>query len=210
MTEAFVLHDLGSAEAGEPWRAAVPDGWMAPDLPGHGATPAPRHGAYDPLGPMTLARWALGGQGLVVGVGQNANGALILAAGGGCGAVAVVDGLWGPWLDAVVSVDLMYAGIRGVLDDDGATAPPPPSGLDPRATHGYGVTMSGEFARRFWGAITCPLLAVETPASPTPPEERAERLGWFGGSTTLVELASSREADVVAAVVAWSQTNPPR
>ena len=45
-----LLHDLGAEEAGEPWRAAAPDGWIVPDLPGHGSTPAPRHGAYDPMG----------------------------------------------------------------------------------------------------------------------------------------------------------------
>ena len=61
--------------------------WHVPDLPGHRMTPAPRHGAYDPLGPVTLARWALADDpatGVVIGARQNAHGALILAAGGGC------------------------------------------------------------------------------------------------------------------------------
>ena len=206
MTVTFVLHDLGSEEAGAPWRATVPEGWEAPDLPGHGSAPAPRHGAYDPLGPMTLARWALDGSGLVVGIGQNAHGALILAAGGGCDAVAIVDGLWGPWPTAGASVDQMYGAIRRMLEDEPATAPPPASGLDPRTRHGYGVTMSRVFAERFWGAITCPVLAVETPASTTPLDERAERVGWFGGAGTLVEVPSTSEGDVVAELVAWSQT----
>ena len=203
MTAAFLLHDLGAPEAGGPWRLAVPDGWRAPDLPGHGDTAAPRHGGYDPLGPVTLARWALAGQGLVVGVGQNAHGALILAAGGGCDAVAIVDGLWGPWPTEDESVEVLYAGLRRMLDDEGAIAPPPPSGLDPRTRHGYGVTISPAFARTFWGAVTCPLLAVETPSSATPPGERAERAGWFGGPTTLLELDTSDPAEVVARVAAW-------
>ena len=97
----------------------------------------------------------------------------------------------------------MYAGLRAILADDGAIGPPPPSGLDPRTRHGYGVTVSPPFAQRFWGAITCPVLAVETPASPTPPSERAERVAWFGGPTTLVELPVSTEADVTAEIVAW-------
>ena len=202
MIDAIVLHDLGSDAAGEPWRAAVPEGWDAPDLPGHGTAPAPRHGAYDPLGPTTLARWALGGQGLVVGVGQNAHGALILAAGGGCDAVAVVDGLWGAWLTADESIDAMYTGLRRLADDPGATAPAPANGTDPRARHGYGVIVSAPFARKFWGSITCPVLAVETPASPTPPAERAERAGWFGRPATLVEVDSSAPAHVVAAITA--------
>ena len=197
---AFLLHDLGSEAAGEPWRAVVPEGWVAPDLPGHGSTPAPRHGAYDPLGPTTLARWALRGQGLVVGIGQNAHGALILAAGGGCEAVAIVDGLWGAWPAPDDAVDAMYAGIRRMLDDEGATAPPPPRGLDPRTRHGYGVTVSAEFTQKFWGSITCPVVAIETPASRTPPDERAERMSWFGGDTALVELADDDHALIVRAI----------
>ena len=195
-----VLHDLGSEEAGEPWRAVVPEGWEAPDLPGHGSAPAPRHGGYDPLGPTTLARWALEGQGLVVGIGQNAHGALILAGGGGCEAVAIVDGLWGRWPSAEEAIDGMYDGLRRMLDDEGVTAPPPPSGLDPRTRHGYGVTVSATFVEKFWGAITCPVVAIETPASATPPDERAERVSWFGGETALVELESGEPALIVRAI----------
>ncbi len=198
-----LLHDLGSAAAGQPWRAVAPDGWHIPDLPGHGSTPAPRHGAYDPLGPTTLARWALGGEGLVVGVGQNAHAALILAAGGACDAVAVVDGLWGPWQTADASVDAMYGGLRRLLEDEGATAAAPPSGLDPRAAHGYGVTMSREFAQRFWGSVTCPVLAIETAASTTPPAERAERVRWFGDRATLLEVAEADVEGIVQEVSTW-------
>jgi hypothetical protein len=198
---AFLLHDLGSEAAGEPWRAVLPDGWEAPDLPGHGATPAPRHGAYDPLGPTTLARWALGGRGLVIGVGQNAHGALILAAGGGCDAVAIVDGLWGPWSTADEAVDEMYDMIRRVLDDDGATTRPPAGGLDPRTRHGYGVTVSASFSQKFWGAIACPVIVIETPASATPPDERAERVSWFGGETVLAELDTADPSAVISAIV---------
>ena len=204
MTAAFVLHDLGADAAGAPWRAVVPDGWDAPDLPGHGDTPPPRHGGYDPLGPMTLARWALDGSGLVVGVGQNAHGALILAAGGGCDSAAVVDGLWGPWPTEEESVDAMYSALRRILDDDRATAPPPSAGLDPRTRYGYGVTVSASFARKFWGAIACPVLVVETPASTTPPGERAERASWFGGVATLLELDTDDPAAVIEAIAGWA------
>jgi len=199
-----LLHDLGAEEAGEPWRAAAPDDWVVPDLPGHGSTPAPRHGAYDPMSPVTIARWALDGRGLVVGVAQNAHGALILAAGRGCEAVAVVDGLWHPWEEPADAIEAMYAGLRGILGDPGATAPAPASGLDPRTKHGYGVHMSPAFAQRFWSAIDCPVLAIETPASTTPPAEREERLSWFGGDTTLVVLSDVDPAAAVSAVREWS------
>jgi hypothetical protein len=202
VTAVVVLHDLGAEAAGAPWRAVVPEGWHVPDLPGHGETPGPRHGAYDPMGPVTLARWALAGQGLVVGVGQNAHAALILAAGGGCDAVAVVDGLWGEWQEPDEAIDEMYAGLRALLADPGAVAAVPPSGLDPRTRHGYGVHISRAFAQRFWGSVACPVLAIETPASPTPAAERHERVGWFGGPTTLVELDPGDPAAVVAAIEA--------
>lgn len=204
MTAGFVLHDLGAEGAGAPWRAVVPRGWAAPDLPGHGAAPAPRHGAYDPLGPVTLARWALAGSGVVVGVGANAHGALMLAAGGGCDRVAIVDGLWGPWRSAEEQITEMYAGLRRILDDEAAVAPPPLSGLDPRATYGYGLHVSPRFCERFWGSVRVPVLAVETPASPTPAGERAERLSWFGGPTEHVELPTSDPGAVVGAVLAWT------
>ena len=102
MTLALMLHDLGDAEGGARWRAAAPGPqWEAPDLPGHADVPAPRHGAYDPSGPMTLARWRVAHHGvpasLLAGVGANAIAALLVAAGGACEAVAAVDGLWGPW-----------------------------------------------------------------------------------------------------------------
>ena len=204
MTAGFVLHDLGAEAAGAPWRAVVPEGWEAPDLPGHGDAPAPRHGAYDPLGPATLARWALGGSGVVVGAGANAHGALVLAAGGACERAVVVDGLWGPWRGAEDQIAEMYVGLRRIVDDERAVAPPPVAGLDPRATHGYGLHVTPGFCQRFWGAIAIPVLAVETPASPTPAQERAQRLSWFGGPTELVELATSDPAAVMDAVLAWT------
>jgi hypothetical protein len=209
VTSVVLLHDLGAEEAGGPWRAAAPSDWIIPDLPGHGVTPAPRHGAYDPLGPVTLARWALAAEpdpGRVVGIGQNAPGALILAAGAGCGAVAIVDGLWGPWQDAETAVDVMYADLRAIVADELAVAAPPAVGLDPRARHGYGVHASAPFVAKFWGAVACPVLAVETPASITPPADRAARAALFGGESTLIELDDVAPSVVVAAVLAWLPT----
>jgi hypothetical protein len=209
VTSVVLLHDLGADDAGEPWRAVAPVDWHIPDLPGHGGTPAPRNGAYDPMGPMTLARWALAADpaaAVAVGVGQNAHGALILAAGQGCGAVAIVDGLWGPWEGPVDAVDRMYANLRAILTDGGAVAAAPPRGLDPRARHGYGVNVSAGFVAKFWGAISCPVLAIETPASITPPEERDARAALFGGETTLLELDDVSPAAAIAAVLAWMPT----
>ena len=56
---AVLLHDLGDPTGGAEWRAVTPADWVVPDLPGHGASPPPRSGHYDPMAPIALARWAL-------------------------------------------------------------------------------------------------------------------------------------------------------
>ena len=111
----------------------------------------------------------------MVGVGQNAHGALILAAGGGCDAVAIVDGLWGPWPTADEAVDAMYGGIRRMLDDEGATSPPPASGLDPRTRHGYGVTVSAAFVAEVLGRHHLPGARRRDARRPPRRRERARR-----------------------------------
>jgi hypothetical protein len=214
VTLAVVLHDLGDPAGGARWREAAPDArWEAPDLPGHAGAPAPRSGAYDPTGPLTLARWRVAHHGvpgsLVVGVGDNAMGALLVASGGACAAVAVVDGLWGPWpVTPEARVEVMYAQVRAVLADPGARLPPPSTGLDPRTAHGYALVVTPRLCRPFWGAIEVPTLLVETPRSRTPAEERAERVSWFGGPTELVELDTAKPAAVLAAIAGWWGRSP--
>lgn len=202
-----VLHDLGDPAGGAAWRAAAPPDWIVPDLPGHGATPALRTGHYDPMSAVAIARWTIArasGASTLVGVRRNAHAALVGAAAGDCDRVVIVDGLWGPWLTPSEEIDRFYAMIRAIAADAGATGAPPPSGLDPRATYGYGVMSSASFSQRLWGVIDQPVLAVETPRSATPRDERAERVGWFGGPATLVELDSDDPVAVVAAIARWA------
>jgi hypothetical protein len=205
-----LLHDLGDPGGGALWRSAAPPDWIIPDLPGHGLTPAVRTGHYDPMSVVAIARWTLAGQrnsggaSTLIGVGNNAHSALVGAAGGDCDRVVVVDGLWGPWRLPAEEIDDFYAMIRAIAADPAATAPPPASGLDPRARYGYGVMSSARFAQRFWATIDQPVLAIETPQSTTPRDERVERLAWFGGASTLVELDAADAATVVDAIQAWS------
>ena len=117
----------------------------------------------------------------------------------------VVDGLWGSWRTPAEEVDAFYGMIRAIAADPAATGAAPASGLDPRATYGYGVMSSARFCRRLWAAIDQPVLAIETPSSTTPPEARAERVAWFGGAATLVELDAADPAAVVAAIRAWDR-----
>ena len=209
MTLAVVLHDIGEADGGASWRTAVPSpAWEVLDLPGHGVAPAPRHGAYDPMGPMTLARWRIAHHGvdgsLAVGVGENAMGALLLAGGAGCAAVAIVDGLHGPWpTTGAERIDVTYRQIRSVLADPASQGPAPVGTVDPRTAFGYALVTTPRQCRAFWGCLEVPTLVVETPRSSTPADERAERVGWFGGPTTLVEVDSAEPSVVLAAVDGW-------
>lgn len=211
MTTAL-LHDLGDPSGGATWRAAAPTDWVIPDLPGHGTARAPRTGHYDPMAAVALARWAIGHDtdARVIGVGDNAHSALVHAAGGGCGGGAViVDGLWGPWRTPAEEIDELYATLRGIVSDPAAHGPVPASGRDPRTTYGYGVMSSARFARRFWSVIDQPILAIETPASTTPAGEREERLSWFTGPTTLVEVSDGDPGRIVTAITDWRPEPPP-
>lgn len=203
-----VLHDLGDPAGGAVWRAAAPSDWIIPDLPGHGSTPAVRTGHYDPMSAIAIARWAIAhdsdrvANSTLVGIGANAHGALVHAAGGGCDRVVIVDGLWGRWRTPAEEVDAFYAMIRAVASDPTATDPAPESGLDPRATYGYGLMSSASFTQRFWAAVDQRVLVIETPASTTPPDERAERVEWFADAS-VVELDTADPAAAVEAIRAW-------
>src|SRR4051812_20933570 len=149
-----LLHDLGDPDGGARWRSAAPPGWIIPDLPGHGRTPAVRTGHYDPMSAVAIARWTLARQpngadtSTLVGVGSNAHSALVHAAGGDCDRVVVVDGLWAPWRPPADEIDAFYAMIRAIAADPAATAPPPASRLDPRAGYRYGGMSSAPLPPR--------------------------------------------------------------
>jgi hypothetical protein len=214
MNGVFVFHDIGDADAGAQWRSAMsesawPEPWRAPDLPGHGAAPAPFNGAYDPSVAIVLARDVilsdLGGTALVVGRGEHAYPTCVLAIGGLASAVVLVDGLSGPWQTPREDIDEMYSWLRSIADDPDATADPPPNGLDPRARYGYGIAGAPRaFCGRLWRAVKVPALLLETPASTTPAGERAERASWFGGSATLVEESSADPGALLAHIAAWA------
>jgi pimeloyl-ACP methyl ester carboxylesterase len=202
-----VLHDLGDPDGGARWRAVAPADWIVPDLPGHGAAPPPRSGHYDVMSAVAIARWTLApsadSPSTLVGVGQNALAALVHAAAGGCDRVVIVDGLGGPWRTPEREVDALYATLRAIAADRSATDPAPATGLDPRARYGYALMSGPGFARRFWGAIDQPVLAVETPRSETPADARVERAGWFGGTARLVELETHDPVVIVDTIAGW-------
>jgi pimeloyl-ACP methyl ester carboxylesterase len=221
------LHEVGDAEGPRRWRAlAGPGGpqpgpgghrhgWpgvvLVPDLPGHGVVP-PEEGAYYAPGDVALvgvrALAAVGLDGeppLVAGHGWGAFGAELLAAAGRASALVLVDGLGGPWVSRRELIDAQHAWVRAVLADPAALAPPPPGALDPRLRHGFPSIWERTFTEARRGAITVPVLALESPASPTPPGEHAERVGAFGADARVEEISEASPQAVLEALSAWSR-----
>ena len=212
------LHEVGDADGPKRWRAlAAGDGrgWpgpvLVPDLPGHGVVP-PEEGAYYAPGDVALAGVrAISAAGLdgepplVAGHGWGAFGAELLAAAGRASALVLVDGLGGPWVSRSELMDAQHAWLRAVLADPAALAPPPPGVLDPRLRHGFPSIWEREFTEARRRAITVPVLALESPASPTPSGERAERVAAFGGDGRVEEIVEASPQAVLAALSAWSR-----
>lgn len=209
------LHEVGEADGAQRWRAldAGPGAVLVPDLPGHGVVP-PEEGAYYApgdvalVGVRALAAAGLDGEPpLVAGHGWGAFGAELLAAAGRASALVLVDGLGGPWVSRAELIDLQHAWLRSVLADPAALAPPPAGALDPRLRHGFPSVWEREFTEARRSAITVPVLALESPASPTPSEERAQRASAFGGDARVEEIAGASPQAVLAALIAWSRAH---
>ena len=211
------LHEVGDAEGPRRWRALADPGGpqpgvvLVPDLPGHGVVP-PEEGAYYApgdvalVGVRALAAAGLDGEPpLVAGHGWGAFGAELLAAAGRASALVLVDGLGGPWVSRRELIDAQHAWVRAVLADPAALAPPPPGVLDPRLRHGFPSIWERTFTEARRGAITVPVLALESPASPTPPGEHAERVGAFGGDARVEEISEASPQAVLGALSAWSR-----
>ena len=170
----LVIHDAGDPAAGSAWSdALVAAGWSgpvhAPDLPGHGATPAPEGGAYELVDAAFAVLGLLDGAGadppVLVGAGANGWAAQLLALGGRASALALVDGLGGPWLQAAAAVARERDWLRAVFDDPAATAPAPTGVVDPRFRHVVPRQTSIDLARRGAAALPVPVLVLESPAS---------------------------------------------
>ena len=217
MTPAvLVLHEIGDEGAGGPWRRAVdragfPAGSAAPDLPGHGAAPAPAGGSYDLSDPVVSAMgWLVGLPSgarppVVIGVGSSGWAAQVLALGGRAAGLVLVDGLGGPWRSTDEAMAAEYDWIRAVADDPEATGPPPAAGLDPRAAYGPGPDAgpNRELAREVAAGLPGPTLVVLTPACRLDENGVAELTGLM--TAAKVVRLESRDPDEVAGVVrAWA------
>jgi hypothetical protein len=214
------LHEIGDAGGARRWRPLA-DGWpgtvLVPDLPGHGVTPAEEGAYYAPGDAALFAVRALkaagldgrdcvdGEQPVASGHGWGAFGAELLAAAGRASALVLVDGLGGPWVSWSDLMHVQHDWLHAVLADPAALAPPPVDALDPRLRHGFPSIWERSFTDARRNAITVPVLALESPASPTPSRERAERIAAFRGQARLEEIAEVSAQAVLDALMAWSR-----
>jgi hypothetical protein len=166
------------------------------DLPGHRAEPPPTGASYA-LGDAALyadrayrdAGFA-GTPAVVLGDSSAGFGAELLAAARRAAALVLVDGLGGAW---VTPAEVFADGVRWcneVFADDAATAPFDGHGdeVDPRLAHGFPTVWVRDFTEARRRSIAVPVLASETPATPTPRHERDARLKSFSGPAVCVEV----------------------
>jgi pimeloyl-ACP methyl ester carboxylesterase len=216
-TALLVIHDTGDPRAGSRW-TTLTDAWpgdaLAPDLPGHGESPPPTGGHYKAGDAAIAALRAADAAGItagdadvtVLGHGWGGFAAEIVAAAGRASRLIVVDGLGPPWCSVDELVADRHRWLRDVLADP-ASLTPPKTSPDPRLVHTYASIWDRGFIRNLRRSIAVPVLAVETPASPTPPAERDERLSDYAGPATLVEAESVDAVDVAEALrrAGWLQ-----
>ena len=218
MTPLLVLHDVGDPGGGGPWRVALEGaGWSgavhAPDLPGHGATPAPVGGSYELGDPVLAVLPSVPADAdhrpVVLGVGTNGWCASILAVGGRASALVLVDGLGGPFRPQAEAMAAERERIRAIADDPTAVGPAPAGGLDPRLRHGVSPMGSRAVAERAAAATSVPVLVLESPASPVTPEERDAVAGRYPAGATVVEVESADPDAVAPCVVSWISSRRP-
>jgi pimeloyl-ACP methyl ester carboxylesterase len=203
-----VLHDTGTSDASAGWQALLkswPGPSLAPDLPGHGASDPPPGAKYTPADVTLAAIAAIEQTGfpprpdVVVGHGWGAFGAELLAAAGRAGSLVIVDGLGPAWSDFDGLADSNAAWLRAMLDDPELTRWPVDR-PDPVLAHGFPSVWERTFTASRRQAISVPVLALESPRSPTPPAARAERIAAFGGPGRLAEIAAATPDLVLEAV----------
>jgi pimeloyl-ACP methyl ester carboxylesterase len=210
MTALLVVHDVGDAKGGGRWSELV-DAWpgdaLAPDLPGHGETPPPTGGHYK-AGDAAIAALRAAEQAGITGAGAGdfvvlghrwgGYAAEVIAAAGRASRLILVDGLGPPWCAIDELVADRHRWLREVFADPDAIAPPT-TAPDARLAHGYPSVWDRSFIRDLRRSISVPVLAVETPDSPTPDPQ--ERLADYSGPARLVEVerAAAITVDLVQA-----------
>lgn len=206
MRPLVVLHDLGDAAGGSPWRDALAhaglDAVVAPDLPGHGDAAPPVGGNYVRADAgYLLARLQSEGlapdHAVLVGVGHSGWIATVAAIGGHAAGVVLVDGLGAPWRTIEDRLADRRARTRRLLDDDAAMAHHRGPGPDPRLRHVQAPHGDWSLAMEAASLINVPALVVDPD-----PDSVAEVVDAFAGPVTLVR-GDRTPSTVAAALGEW-------
>ena len=192
VTDVVVLHDLGSAAAGEPWRAAAP-ARVARARPPRAREPARAAarrlrpdgpGDARPLGARPAAgSWSASARTPTARSSSPPAAAATRS--------AIVDGAAGaPWLDPDAAIAARVRRRCGRSSTTPAPSAPPPAAR-PRPPD------DARLRRRGVGHLRPAVLGLgdlpgagdrDTRRRRRRPSERSERVAWFGGPTSLVEL----------------------
>lgn len=218
MTAVLVLHALGDPDGGAPWSEALVGADLAvtaPDLPGHGQAGPSADGSYATgLILLTAARWLAeedpSPAPVVVGAGASGWVALILALAGRAGAVAVIDGLGGPWRNADEATADGVAWARQLMEEPVLSEPVAAGVADPRLGHLLPPFSNQRVARQALAALSVPLLVVSSPDDPLAPDERADLLAGARSQVTTEITISPRPSDVAPALSEWIARVAPR
>lgn len=212
MTRVVVLHELGDAAGGDPWRIALEEvdvsDVMAPDLPGHGAAAPPIGGNYVRAdGGYLLAQLLHEGLDLddavLVGVGHSGWIATVAAIGGHCGALALIDGLGRPFRPVADRLARRRQRTRDLLADDTAMAVHDGPGPDPRLQYVLEPHGDQALAVEAAGLVRVPALVIE----PEVDEATAAVVSSFGGAVQVHETDCTPEG-AAAALRTWLDTAP--
>jgi pimeloyl-ACP methyl ester carboxylesterase len=212
VTGLLVLHGLGDAEGGTPWTetlASVGLPVQAPDLPGHGLARPPVDGTYTTGTILIAAARVLEGVEppgpVVLGVGASGWVALMLGVAGRASAVAVVDGLGGPWRNGTEAVAESVEWARRLMDDPLLARPVPAGEMDPRLAHPAPSFSNQRTVGQAIAALAVPLLVMSSPRDRLDEGERRLVLGANGGATprTSVAVGSARPEDVRDPLQRW-------
>lgn len=212
-----MLHPVGAPEGGAPWTEALThDGFttVAPDLPGHGQAAPSVDGTYTNSLVLLTAVPCLPTDDsvpppVIVGVGSSGWVALILALAGRAAAVALIDGLGGPWRNAA---DATAEGVewgRRLLEDEYRHGPVPAGVPDPRLAEPFPPFSNQRVARQALAALEVPLLVVSSPADRLSSEARSDLLSEARVPVTCETTASALAVDVAPVLARWTANLPP-
>jgi hypothetical protein len=204
----LLVSDIVVGLDSEMWVGALrASGWTGPvDIhvhPGRQGDPALPGGNHEPLDPAFALGGtdAIGDEVVVVGFGMSGPVAQLVGLGGRAAGVVVVDGLGGPFVDPAEQIGATLRMMRATMADDASHAPPAPSEVDRRLSHGITPHRDRATAARMVEAMPVPMLVIETGDSPLDASVVDELTSSQPhGQVTVARIGRSTPEDEVRAV----------